>query len=85
MILQTGALCTNASIEKAGNSYNLIGDPTEGAIVVAAEKLGLGKKMLEKQFERVHEIPFSSERKMMTTINRMKGGKNISWQLKEKN
>jgi Ca2+-transporting ATPase len=74
-LLQTASLCTNASLEKRNESYGIMGDPTEGAIVVAAQKIGFEKENLERMFSRINEIPFSSERKMMTTINKSKEGK----------
>jgi len=73
-LLRIGTSCTNASIEQKGEEYETIGDPTEISLVVAGEKIGLKKKILEKEWERVYEIPFSSERKMMTTINKTKNG-----------
>ena len=45
------------------------GDPTEGALIVAARKAGLEAEALDARFERVGEVPFSSERKLMTTIH----------------
>jgi Ca2+-transporting ATPase len=45
------------------------GDPTEGALVVAARKAGLKHEILDARFKRVGEVPFSSERKLMTTIH----------------
>ena len=45
------------------------GDPTEGALIVAARKAGLEDEALDSRFERVGEVPFSSERKLMTTIH----------------
>ena len=45
------------------------GDPTEGALVVAARKVGLNDETLDARFERVGEVPFSSERRLMTTIH----------------
>ena len=45
------------------------GDPTEGALVVAARKVGLNDATLDARFERIGEVPFSSERKLMTTIH----------------
>jgi Ca2+-transporting ATPase len=72
LLLKVGALCNNARLE----GESLIGDPTEGAFIVAAEKAGFRKDDLEKAYERTKEIPFSSERKMMTTVNRdPKGGR----------
>ncbi len=47
----------------------MIGDPTEGAMVVAAAKAGLALADAKKAFPRVAEIPFDSDRKMMTTIH----------------
>jgi Ca2+-transporting ATPase len=50
------------------------GDPTEGALVVAAAKAGIWKIALEEKHKRTGEVPFSSERKMMTTLNNSKDG-----------
>lgn len=66
MLLRCGALCTNAQLRQE----QIIGDPTEGAILVAAEKFGLNKEKLEEENPRKTEIPFTSERKMMSTVNR---------------
>jgi Ca2+-transporting ATPase len=49
--------------------WNVKGDPTEGAIVVAAAKAGLKKEELDSQYPRLHEIPFASETKRMTTVH----------------
>lgn len=65
-LLKIGTLCNDAAIADS----NVIGDPTEGALLVSAMKAGLKKDKLEKQFRRVDEIPFTSERKMMTTIHK---------------
>lgn len=73
MLLMCGALCANAQLRR-NDGWNVIGDPTEGAIVVAAEKFGLNKERLEEENLRKTEIPFTSERKMMSTVN--KHGKN---------
>lgn len=67
--LKVGALCNNACLDCKKDEYGIIGDPTEAAIIVAAKKIGLDKSEMEGEFKREHEIPFSSERKMMTTIN----------------
>ena len=60
----------NAKIQAAEGRWFVQGDPTEGALVVAAGKVGLVGVELDTQFQRVGEIPFSSERKLMTTIHR---------------
>ena len=68
LILQFGSMCTDCSI----NSKNEVeGEATEKAIVEAALKMGENKIELYKTMERVSDIPFDSERKMMTTIHKM--------------
>lgn len=75
-LLLCGALCNDALLEEDWKEdeqiWKIIGDPTEGALVVAAAKAGIDKEILAKKYERVYEIPFDSDRKLMTTIN--KGG-----------
>ena len=75
-LLQAAALASDAHIVhmEAGNRWRVIGDPTEGALVVAATKAGLHKPDLDRKFPRVDEIPFSSEAKRMTTLHRMPEG-----------
>lgn len=71
-LLTGAALCNDASLEpdpKDPQYFNAIGDPTEGALVVAAAHLGLWKVDLEHHFPRVHEIPFDADRKRMTTVH----------------
>ncbi len=70
-LLRFGSLCTNAQLRNK-DKWEIVGDPTEGAIVVAAEKFGLAG--LEKESPRFWEIPFTSERKMMSTINKYGSG-----------
>jgi len=76
LLLIAGALCNNASLQpKEGkDSWGIIGDPTEGALIVAAAKAGLRKEELEKIYPRVGEVPFTSERKRMTTIHKTPEG-----------
>ncbi len=64
-----GLLCNDASIEEDKGERKALGDPTEVALIVAAKRQGLLKKEQEDYFERVGEIPFDSDRKLMTTIN----------------
>lgn len=68
-ILGAGALANNAVLEKKEDgSYAIQGDPTEAALIVAAQKVGLNTAELQQQFHRVGEVPFSSDRKMMSTV-----------------
>lgn len=70
-LLLTGvALCTNAGYD----GKKVTGDTTEGALIVAAAKAGLSKEELEGQLPRVHEVTFTSERKVMTTVHRSSDG-----------
>jgi Ca2+-transporting ATPase len=59
----------NATVEEREGRWTVQGDPTEGALIVAARKAGLLDEELENRFERVGELPFSSERKLMTTLH----------------
>jgi len=67
LLLGASAVCTNASYD----GEKILGDTTEGALIVAATKAGMTKDKLEKKYPRVHEIPFTSERKRMTTVHKM--------------
>jgi Ca2+-transporting ATPase len=76
-LLKAAVLCNDSNLEKDAQTGKWIikGDPTEGALVVAAKKAGIGKEELENQEPRVAEVPFSSERKRMTTIHALQGKK----------
>jgi P-type Ca2+ transporter type 2C len=71
LLLRAGALASDARVERsdAGDKWEVKGDPTEGALVVAAAKAGLDKERLDAEFPRVHEIPFTAETKRMTTLH----------------
>jgi Ca2+-transporting ATPase len=71
--LWAGILSSDAYLEASGASemtqtYRVVGDPTEGAIVVAAAKAGIIKAQMEQAYPRLNEVPFDSERKRMSTI-----------------
>jgi Ca2+-transporting ATPase len=69
-LLRGAALASDARLEKdAQGRWELKGDPTEGALVVAAAKAGMDKEALDEAFPRVDEVPFSSESKRMTTLH----------------
>jgi Ca2+-transporting ATPase len=59
----------NAVLQEQEGRWTVQGDPTEGALVVAARKTGLAAQTLGARFKRVGEVPFSSERKMMSTVH----------------
>jgi P-type Ca2+ transporter type 2C len=73
--LKAMALSTNAHIEQVdgGDRYSIVGDTTEGALVVAAQKVGWTRDQLEIDMPRKAELPFSSERKAMTTVHEVVG------------
>jgi Ca2+-transporting ATPase len=60
----------NAVLQKKGDQWSVQGDPTEGALIVAATKAGLNHDQLSGRLERVGEVPFSSDRKLMSTVHR---------------
>ncbi|MDY6875822.1 MAG: cation-translocating P-type ATPase [Chloroflexota bacterium] len=77
-LLTGGMLCSDAQLEPSdsegdGPQYRMVGDPTEGALVVAAAKAGLWRDEVEKKLPRVDEVPFDSERKRMSTVHRVDG------------
>ena len=69
-----GRLCSDAVLEHAGGEWRVLGDPTEGALLVMAEKLEI-----RNSWDRVNEIPFSSERKWMATLNRTPEGELVAF------
>ncbi len=74
LLLLSGALCNDAILVKVADgkgSYHAIGDPTEGALVLAAAEFGIHKDDLDAAFPRVAELPFDSVRKRMTTVHRI--------------
>ena len=80
-LLTVATLCNDAKLEKdtVSERWVIKGDPTEGALIVAAAKSGLWKEELEQQQPRIGEIPFSSETKRMTTMHIVSGKKKIAY------
>jgi Ca2+-transporting ATPase len=74
LLLLGGLLNSDARLETSGDSHKITGDPTEGALVVAAAKAGFDRGDMEKKYPRRAEIPFDSDRKMMTTFHQMNEG-----------
>ena len=75
-LLRYGALCCDGAVSFEDGKEIHIGDPTETSIILAAYKNGMTKEKLNEEFPRLAEIPFDSDRKLMTTVNRM-DGKNV--------
>lgn len=67
--LAAGDRANNAVLQKRDGRWTVQGDPTEGALIVAARKAGLEAKTLDARLKRVGEVPFSSERKLMSTVH----------------
>ena len=72
-LLTYGTLCCDGSVVFNGDEEQHIGDPTETAIVLAAHKNGLAKDALNEKYPRLAELPFDSDRKLMSTINSIDG------------
>ena len=67
--LAVGDRANNAVLQQRDGGWIVQGDPTEGALLVAARKAGLGSDALARRFQRIGEVPFSSDRKLMSTIH----------------
>ncbi|MFZ2456238.1 MAG: calcium-translocating P-type ATPase, SERCA-type [Candidatus Altiarchaeia archaeon] len=70
LLLRITSLSNNASLEKDVGGWKITGDPTEAALLVVASKAGIWRGLAEKHYPRLAEIPFSSERKRMSTIHK---------------
>ncbi|HRZ34065.1 MAG TPA: cation-transporting P-type ATPase [Candidatus Moranbacteria bacterium] len=77
MLFKIGTLCNDATLKKNKKTYSIIGDPTEGAIIVAGQKFNSEKGFFQKNEQKITENPFSSERMRMSVI--FKKDKTISY------
>jgi magnesium-transporting ATPase (P-type) len=70
LTLETAILCNNSQLRKSqeSNTWNIIGDPTEGSLLVAASKTGIDIKKIKNDIQRIHENYFNSERKIMSVV-----------------
>ena len=81
IFMKIASLCNDSKLEKDSSTkkWMIKGDPTEGALLVAAAKAEVWKQQLEDQEPRIAEIPFSSERKRMTTIHDQIGKSKVAY------
>lgn len=78
LLLKIGSLCNDAAIENPQDEleeWKIIGDPLEKALLVSASQVDLHKMDLDREYPRLAEIPFDSEKKIMATLNEVKGSK----------
>ena len=77
LMLRIGALCNDSFLTRKDDDEccDIYGDPTEGALLVAATKAGMNKEKLEKAYPRLDEIPFQSEKQYMATLHPRDGGR----------
>jgi len=79
LALRISALCNDSTLKLDDDKYRLMGDPTEGALLVAALKGGLSQDALQKEQPRLAELPFSSEKRYMATLHPCVDGKAITF------
>jgi Ca2+-transporting ATPase len=73
-LLRASVLCNGAELREEEGGWTILGDPTEGALLVAAAKAGIRKEEIEKDAPFLGEVPFDSERKKMTIVRRTASG-----------
>jgi Ca2+-transporting ATPase len=79
LALRIGALCNDAKVERTEGRDAVLGDPTEAALIVAAEKAGMSHAALEHDFPRVGEVPFDSDSKRMVTVHHTPQGRTVAF------
>jgi len=79
LLLRIGGLCNDAHIQEEAGNWMCFGDPTEGALVVAAAKAGFSEEKIRETYRRVAENPFDSARKMMSTLHQTREGELVGY------
>ena len=79
LALRIGMLCNDAKVERTNDGKTILGDPTEAALIVVAEKAGMNQKDLALEFPRLSEVPFDSASKRMVTVHRTSNGRTIAF------
>jgi Ca2+-transporting ATPase len=79
LLFRGGIVCSDAVLDERDGKWFIKGDPTEGALIVAAAKAGIGQAETRLEYPRAEEIPFSSERKRMTTVHQAGQGPRIAF------
>lgn len=67
--LRAGLLCNDSYVQEQDGQYTIVGDPTEGALIVVAQKAGLNRQVVEAQMPRLSVIPFDSQFQYMATLH----------------
>jgi len=78
-LLKAMVLCNDSKLVRENGDWYIQGDPTEGALLVAAQKGGIHGERVRAACSRIDEVPFESERKRMTVVCRDEGGDLIAW------
>lgn len=74
LLLTVASMCTNTEVKNTSEGWSIEGDPTEGALIIAAMKGGINKDELELSLTRIGELPYNSERKRMSVIYKDSNG-----------
>jgi Ca2+-transporting ATPase len=79
LALKISALCNDSSLKSEEGTFRVLGDPTEGALLVAALKAGLEQEALQKESPRLAELPFDSQKRYMATLHPQQSGRAIAY------
>jgi P-type Ca2+ transporter type 2C len=79
LALRIGALCNDAKLDRSAGDAKVLGDPTEAALIIAAEKAGLDMPALQRDYPRLAELPFDSASKRMVTVHALADGECVAY------